>query len=136
MNTSEEKQVTGSCLCGAVEFALQLPSKWCAHCHCSMCRKAHGAGYVTWVGFEQDQVVFPKGKKKLAWYESSPGAERGFCAQCGSSLFFRSRRWAGELHVALGCIHDEIDRQPQANVFFDKHVAWMPIDSTLKQTGG
>ena len=136
MNKPENKKVTGSCLCGKVEFAMQLPSKWCAHCHCSMCRKAHGAGYVTWVGFEKNQVVFPQGKKELAWYKSSPGAERGFCTQCGSSLFFRSERWAGELHVALGCILDEIDLQPQANVFFDKHVDWMPIDRTLKQIEG
>ena len=130
------KQIHGSCLCGTIEFSASLPSKWCAHCHCSMCRKAHGAGYVTWVGFEQDRVSFTRGEDQLAWYESSPGAQRGFCRQCGSSLFFRSKRWAGELHIALGCINDAIDRQPQANVFFDKHVEWMPLDESLKQVDG
>ena len=129
-------KIHGSCLCGAVAFSMQLPSKWCAHCHCSMCRKAHGAGYVTWVGFEQDQVTFRPDNKQLNWYESSQGAQRGFCQQCGSSLFFRSEKWAGELHVALGAIDDEIDRHPQANVFFDKHVDWMPIDDSLKQQDG
>ena len=59
-----------------------------------------------------------------------------FCRQCGSSMFFRSERWAGELHIALGCINDEIDRKPRANVFFDRHVDWMPIDETLKQVEG
>lgn len=130
------KQVHGSCLCGAVKFFASLPSKWCAHCHCSMCRKAHGAGYVTWVGFEHDRVSFTQGEDQLAWYESSPGAQRGFCRQCGSSLFFRSKQWPGELHIALGCIDDAIDRQPQANVFFDKHVTWIPIDESLKQVDG
>ena len=101
-----------------------------------MCRKAHGAGYVTWVGFEQDQVEFKQEHVSLDWYESSPGAQRGFCRQCGSSLFFRSEKWAGELHVALGSIDAAIDRQPQANVFFDKHVDWMPIDTSLKQIDG
>ena len=130
------KTVKGNCLCGAVVFCATLPSKWCAHCHCTMCRKAHGAGYVTWVGFEQQQVSFTQGEKDLHWYISSPGAERGFCKQCGSSLFFRSRQWPGELHIALGCFTDEIDRQPQANVFFDQHVNWMPIDESLKTKGG
>lgn len=130
------KQISGSCLCGAINFSASLPSKWCAHCHCSLCRKAHGAGYVTWVGFEQDHVSFTRGEDHLTWYESTPGAQRGFCRQCGSSLFFRSKQWAGELHIALGCIDDAIDRQPQANVFFDKHVAWMPVDETLKQLDG
>jgi len=101
-----------------------------------MCRKAHGAGYVTWVGFQQDMVTFPKGTEQLKWHVSSPGAQRGFCKLCGSSLFFRSEKWADELHVALGCINDEIDRQAQANVFFDNHVDWMPIDDSLKQVDG
>ena len=131
-----DRKVKGSCLCGAVGLTANLPSKWSAHCHCSMCRKAHGAGYVTWVGFEQDQVSITKGADQLAWHHSSPGAQRGFCRQCGSSMFFRSERWADELHIALGCIDDEMDRKPQANVFFDRHVDWMPIDETLKQVEG
>lgn len=131
-----DTKIDGSCLCGALRFSVKLPSKWCAHCHCSMCRIAHGAGYVTWVGFERDQVEFKQGHQSLSWYESSPGAQRGFCRHCGSSMFFRSERWAGELHVALGCILVDIDRQPQANVFFDKHVGWMSIDDSLKQVDG
>jgi hypothetical protein len=130
------EKVDGSCLCGAVKFTAKLPSKWCAHCHCSMCRKAHGAGYVSWAGFEQDQVSFGSDVDQLAWHDSSPGAQRGFCRQCGSSMFFRSERWAGELHIALGCIDGELDRAPQANVFFDQHVDWMPIDNSLKQVDG
>lgn len=101
-----------------------------------MCRKTHGAGYVTWVGFEQHQVMFTRGEDQLTWHDSSLGAQRGFCNHCGSSMFFRSERWAGELHIALACIDGAIDRQPQANVFFDEHVDWMPIDKALKQVAG
>jgi len=43
-----EGTVTGSCLCGAVAFAVDLPTAVCAHCHCTQCRRAHGAAYVTW----------------------------------------------------------------------------------------
>jgi hypothetical protein len=132
----QENHANGSCLCGAIEFQAGLPSKWCAHCHCSMCRKAHGTGYVTWVGFETDQVSFVQGENELKWYESSPGAQRGFCPHCGSTLFFCSERWAGELHITLGNINDPIDRQPQANVFFDKHVNWVAVDKSLKQVDG
>ena len=130
------KQTSGSCFCGAIRFSATLPSKWCAHCHCSMCRKAHGAGYVTWVGFEADQVRITCDEDILTWFDSSAGAQRGFCGKCGSSLFFRSERWAGELHIALACMDEPIDRQPQANVFFDEHVDWMPVDNTLKQVDG
>ena len=131
-----DKQIDGGCFCGSVRFIALPPSKWCSHCHCSMCRKTHGAGYVTWVGYEQDQVSMKSGGELLTWFDSSPGAQRGFCSKCGSSIFFRSERWAGELHVALGCIDDRIDRDPQANVFFDEHVDWMPVDESLKQVDG
>lgn len=127
--------VTGRCLCGAVEFELRLPSKWCAHCHCSMCRRAHGAGYVTWAGFESDHFILNKGDHHLKWYESSPGARRGFCSTCGSTMLFESERWAGETHVALACIEGTIDREPAAHAFFDAHVHWMPIDDLRKIRG-
>ena len=133
--TSPSK-VTGGCLCGAVEFELKLPSEWCAHCHCSMCRRAHGAGYVTWAGFKSDHFILRKGDHHLRWYESSPGARRGFCSTCGSTMLFESERWPGETHVALACLHGPIDREPQANAFYDTHVGWMPIDDGLRKIPG
>ncbi|MDH3941320.1 MAG: GFA family protein, partial [Xanthomonadales bacterium] len=119
-----------------VTFEVQLPSKWCAHCHCGMCRKAHGAGYVTWAGFQSDHFILLQGDHHLQWYKSSDGARRGFCSDCGSTMLFEADRWPGETHVALGCIDGEIDRRPQANSFFDAHVNWMPIDEALEVFSG
>lgn len=124
--------VRGGCLCGAVRFEIDLPSKWCAHCHCSMCRRAHGAGYVTWVGFDSGHFKLLSGDHHLTWYESSPGARRGFCGKCGSAMLFESARWPDETHVALGCIEDAIDRVPEANAFISAHVDWMPLDTSLQ----
>ena len=64
----------------------------------------------------------------LRWYASSPGAERGFCVRCGSSLFFRSQRWPGELHITLAYLHVDADRAPMAHVFWDTHVDWAAVD--------
>jgi len=97
-----------------------------------MCRKIHGAGYVTWVGFEESNFHLDQGESELKWFSSSPTAQRGFCNNCGSTMFFRAERWADELHVALASIDGEIDRQPQAHAFYDTHVDWMPIDDALK----
>lgn len=126
----------GGCLCGAVRFEIDLPSKWCSHCHCSLCRRAHGAGFVTWAGFESSHFRLAQGDDHLRWYTSSAGARRGFCETCGSSMLFESARWPDETHVALGCIDEPIDRVPQANVFFDAHVDWVPIDETLPVVSG
>jgi hypothetical protein len=133
---NQQTLVNGSCFCGAVRFHFELPSKWCAHCHCSICRKVHGAGYVTWVGFEDDQFRLEKGKEELQWFESSKGASRGFCRKCSSSMFFRAVRWSGELHVAMACLDDPIDRKPDAHSFHDTHVDWMPLDDALKIFSG
>lgn len=127
---SADRTVPGSCFCGAVQFELDLPSKWCAHCHCTMCRRIHGAGYVTWVGVDNKQFRL-LADEQLRWFASSPEARRGFCTICGSSLFFTSERWSGETHIALGCINGEIDRKPQAHASHASHVDWMPLDESL-----
>ena len=122
-------QAQGACLCGALRFELALPSKWVAHCHCSMCRRAHGAAFVTWVGMEETRCRIDDPDGRLRWYDSSPGAQRGFCSNCGSSLFFRSQRWPGELHIVLANLLDPVDRAPQAHVFWDSHVDWVTLDA-------
>ena len=55
----------GSCLCGEVGFVAALPSKWVAHCHCSRCRRAHGAPFVTWAGFSADAVTVEDERSNL-----------------------------------------------------------------------
>jgi hypothetical protein len=124
----------GGCLCGAIRFEVELPSKWCAHCHCSMCRRAHGAAYVTWVGFRADQFRVVAGT--LARYQSSPGTTRSFCGRCGSPLTFESQRWANEVHVARAAIPGAIDRVPQAHVFASDKAEWVPLSDDLPKRGG
>ena len=121
----------GQCLCGAVVFRAALPSKWVAHCHCTLCQRAHGAAFVTWAGFEAEQVQVVAAEGDLQWFRSPAGGERAFCARCGSSLFFRSAQWPGELHLARALFTDPLDREPQAHVFWDTHVAWVDLADDL-----
>ncbi|HCA63195.1 MAG TPA: GFA family protein, partial [Pseudomonas sp.] len=39
---------TGSCLCGVVRYRIDAPIDALTHCHCKMCRKAHGAAFATY----------------------------------------------------------------------------------------
>lgn len=124
-------QIVGKCLCERVGFTVAAPSLWCAHCHCTMCRRAHGAAFVTWVGYPRDAVAFVDPEGVLRWYQSSTGAERGFCSHCGSMLFFRSERWAGELHVTRASIAGDIDRAPEGHAYYDTHVDWVSLADDL-----
>lgn len=123
--------VHGSCLCGDVRFSATLPSKWAAHCHCTYCQRAHGAPFVTWVGFQSGQVTIDPAGSQPSWYESSAGAQRGFCAHCGSPMFFRSTRWPDELHIARALITGALDREPSAHVFYETHVPWLQVNDAL-----
>ncbi|HEU0199352.1 MAG TPA: GFA family protein [Burkholderiaceae bacterium] len=121
----------GSCLCGSVRFRAELPSKWVAHCHCTYCRRAHGAAFVTWAGFASEQFSLEPGSESPTWYDSSAGAKRGFCARCGSPMFFQSTRWPGEMHIARALFADPLDREPSAHVFYESHVSWLQVKDDL-----
>jgi hypothetical protein len=121
----------GQCLCGAVKFTAVLPSKWVAHCHCTLCQRAHGAAFVTWVGLESKKVRIAASDGSLRWFASPAGGERAFCTHCGSSMFFRSTQWPGELHIARALFNEPIDREPQAHVYYDTHVSWVALADGL-----
>jgi hypothetical protein len=85
---------------------------------------------VTWVGV--DERRFRLGDDStLRWFASSADAKRGFCERCGSTVFFTSTRWPGEIHIARAAIPGDIDRQPQVHVFWDSHVDWASVDDKL-----
>ena len=123
--------VRGSCLCGKVRFVAALPTKWVAHCHCTYCRRAHGAPFVTWAGFQSGQVSIDADGVAPTWYESSPGAERAFCPHCGSPMLFKSLRWPGEIHIARALIAEALDKEPRAHVFYETHVPWLQVNDEL-----
>lgn len=123
----------GGCLCGAIRFDVDLPTKWVVHCHCNLCRRAHGAAFVTWVSVPEAQFRLHDPDKRFVTYKSSAEAERGFCSRCGTTFLFRSTRWPGEVHLTRANFTSPIDRAPQAHVFYDTHVDWFAVNDELKQ---
>ena len=113
------------CMCGRVQMVARFPSRFCAHCHCESCRRAHAAGFVTWIGFRSDQVSVTDGAELIHTYESSPGTRRTFCGHCGTRLTFESTKWPGETHIPLACFDTPVDRQPSGNAFVDEHAPWI-----------
>jgi len=101
-----------------------------------MCRRAHGAAFVTWVVIERRHFAVLSGADRLIHYASSPGAVRSFCGACGSSLFFESTQFAGQVHVVLANIDGAIDRPPEMHVFFSDRADWVRITDDLPRLGG
>ena len=84
---------TGGCLCGAVRYSIAGPIRDVLVCHCGECRRWHG-GAGAYTAAPADAVTFAgSGEDSLRWIESpasETGASRGFCGECGSSLFWRA----------------------------------------------
>ncbi len=78
---------TGSCLCGAVAFEIHGPMDDVIACHCTQCRKMTG-NYWTSTHVADADLKFRK-QDGLKWFASSANAKRGFCKECGSSLFWK-----------------------------------------------
>ena len=125
--------LTGSCLCGAIRFHADAPLLFLAHCHCRWCRRAHGAGFVTWTGVAAERVHLDGA---LTWYRSSARSERGFCGRCGSTLFFRSSAAPGELHIAAANVDTGLDRAPSAHIFVEQKAPWITLPDDLPALRG
>lgn len=102
--TSENAITSGGCLCGAVRYEVKGPLRNVVNCHCSMCQKLHGNfGSHTKARKVNIKVTKDDG---LAWYKTSDVARRGFCRECGSSLF-----WEPFNLDATGIIAGSLDGQ-------------------------
>lgn len=125
--------VAGSCLCRAVRFEVRGPFGRASHCHCSMCRKAHGAAFGTYARVKRSDFVLLSGAEDIAVYTSSPGTRRTFCRQCGATLQFLSARFADEVDVALGTLDDDPGVRPVMHIFTGSKAAWNDIADGLPQ---
>ncbi|MBL4789793.1 MAG: GFA family protein [Kordiimonadaceae bacterium] len=78
---------TGGCLCGAVRYEIKGPLRDIVNCHCSMCQKLHGI-YGAHSKARKINITMTN-ETGLSWYKTSDVAQRGFCRDCGSSLFWQ-----------------------------------------------
>src|SRR5260370_5682024 len=79
-------KLTGGCFCGGVRYTVTAPAVDTHHCHCSICRKFHGAIFVTLSVFPRDAFTYDKGTGNLGTYNSSEKVHRHFCTTCGCPI--------------------------------------------------
>lgn len=123
--------ISGSCLCGAVRFRIHGGLQAAGHCHCSMCRKSHGAAFASWAFVDPEQFHWTTGAEFVGRYETSPGQERHFCARCGSPLVASH---GGEIReVVLAAIDGDPGVRPSEHIFVGSKATWFEITDTLPQ---
>ncbi len=123
--------IAGSCLCGAIQYQASEAGV-SVHCHCSRCRKWHGAAFASIVRIPIHAFRITSGADDLTRYASSPGIERCFCRVCGSSLF-TLRLDLGRAHVRLGTIDGDPGVRPSRHIFVGSKAPWFEISDALPQ---
>ncbi len=112
----------GQCLCGATKYEATGDPITAVLCHCSMCRRAAGAPAVAWAMFSDDQFAVTAGK--VAKYASSDGAERGFCADCGTTLTFSADYLPGLVDVTIGSFDEPARLSPSMHIWESRRIDW------------
>lgn len=105
----------GSCLCGGVTYELRGELRPSVACHCLQCRKTSGH-YVSATQVQADQLNITK-DATLAWFQSTPEAQRGFCNTCGSSLFWKHEADNGAVSVMSGTIDGATGIETAKHIF-------------------
>jgi len=124
------QQYKGSCLCGAVSFSVVSFSERAANCHCSMCRKFHGAAFGTLVGV--DGLIWISGRDLLKEFTASNGSIRTFCMECGSGIGFRVKGATfEEIELAIALFDDEIPVSVDAQIFTKYKAHWYDLQKNL-----
>ena len=127
---------SGSCLCGRVRYELSEEPQLLANCHCTICQRAHGAAFVTWVAVPEESVLIKAGESDLTRYRSSDIGTRSFCRTCGSSMFCTLDTHPGVIDVAVACLAPGHGAVPRAHVFWDDRADWIALTDRLARLGG
>ena len=121
--------IEGGCLCGAIRYEISGELTRAGSCHCSMCRKSHGAAFGTYAEVPEGSFRWTAGESEVRTFESSPGGGRAFCPRCGSTLGavdHGTLRW-----VTLGTVDGDPGVRPQAHIFVASKAPWDEIHDDL-----
>jgi hypothetical protein len=129
-----KKMYKGQCLCGAIKYEVDKIKSQMGHCHCSMCRKSHGAAFSTMGEVDSKDFRWVSGKEKLKSYVASNGSVRQFCNNCGSSMTFaESEETTGLIEFSLGTLDSDLDVSPDAHIYTASKANWVDICDGLPQ---
>ena len=119
--------VSGSCVCQRVRFECE-PADHLVHCHCKMCRFQSGSAYTTVVRSPVESFRWTSGEEWIGRYESSPGALRFFCSQCGSKLpVVDTIIDASEVIVMASLLDQSFLVRSEAHWFVAEKAPWIEI---------
>lgn len=126
-------KLTGQCLCGSIGYEINGPLGPIVNCHCSKCRRWHGAAFRTRCTLESKNFKWTKGKEHLSEYRSSETVIKTFCKICGSNLISMYDDHPDYIGVPIGGLDQDPGSRPVAHIYVDSKSPWYEIKDNLPQ---
>lgn len=125
-------KIRGRCLCENVEYEISGALGPVYNCHCSKCRRWHGAPFRTRASIDVSQFNMLRGAESLSSFKSSEKVTKYFCKVCGSPLHSTYADRPNVIGIALGAL-EGVTSEPEANIFTGSKASWYKITDGLPQ---
>jgi hypothetical protein len=120
-----EGEFSGGCHCGQVRYLIKGRVLNGVNCHCSICRKANGGAFSSYLVVPEEAFEIVLGQDLLTRYALSEEGEKHFCRICGSAVFNRNQRYPGVTIVHLGSLDAVETFSPTINMFCESRLPWV-----------
>ena len=132
-----EYSVAGGCHCGAVRYRVTAPADQVCHCHCSICRRVHGAAFASFAIVPPGAFIITQGAERLTRYDSTPGVKRFFCSRCGSQIYSDVHKWPDRRFYTVGTLdggaHPGHASENERHIYVGSKLPWWRIADDLPQ---
>jgi hypothetical protein len=119
--------IQGHCECKRVSYQVDCEISDFSHCHCSQCRRLHGAAYATFAGVKADKFRYLSGEEDLKTYNSSDDHERVFCGNCGSNILVSVDGDPDYLYLSMGAVDGNPSHPEAYHIFVGSKAPWHEI---------
>ena len=118
-------KITGSCLCGAVEYAVENEFVFMFMCHCAHCRKISGSSYASNLFSDTNSFLWTKGEDNVVRFDT-PGRDftKAFCKDCGSGVPYASKS-SDKFVIPAGSLNAEPNCLKTYKIFMAENTGWM-----------
>ena len=121
----------GFCECRRVQFEVDGEINDFSHCHCSQCRRLHGAAYATFAGVARDQFRYVSREDAIKGYTSSESHDRIFCGECGSNIMVALDDDPENFYLSMSTLEGDPPRPAGYHIYVGSKAAWHELSDDL-----
>jgi hypothetical protein len=119
--------IKGRCECARVQYEVDAEISDFSHCHCSQCRRLHGAAFASFGGIPSDKFRYVSGESDTRTYASSETGDRVSCGVCGSQILGVYTPEPEVLYITMGTVDGDPTCPPAYHQFVGSKAPWYDI---------